>query len=97
MEYSFGQKIKLTKDHSGKALKTPKYGYVALIADEKNISDPLHTEAGPRLKGNIYLIQTSSTGGGLWYTEAALKPAKGKNEFAQWQKKIADYHVKHGT
>lgn len=100
MNYNEGDKIKLTLDHSGKPLSRPKYGYVIRVM-EASARDRFFTEQGMMTSGYVYLIQTSWSGGALWYTADALKPAKGKNELAAWRQQLKDYHdaqtMKHGA
>lgn len=97
MEFQHGQKVKIIKDHNGKDLKRPIYGYVVWCEDASKSVDAYYTEQGRTTSGNVFTVQTSWSGGALWYTPAALRPAGGINRWNEWQKKLQDYHEKHKT
>lgn len=96
MDYTLNQKIKLVKDHNGKALKNSKYGYVTCVMEANKSLDGFYTEAGKTTTGLVYLVQTSWSGGALWYTDGALKPAGGVHRLAAWRDCLHRYHMKYG-
>jgi hypothetical protein len=92
-----GSKVKLTKDHNGKPLNRPKYGYVVAVAWCEDAFDGfICTEKGFQKQGEAYLVQTSWGGGALWYSHLAIMPAKGIYRLGEWQKALENYHLKHG-
>lgn len=96
MDFTLNQKIKLVKDHNGKALKRPVYGYVVCVMEGNKSLDGFYTEAGKTTTGLVYLVQTSWGGGALWYTDGALKPAGGQHCLAEWRNQLSRYHMKYG-
>jgi hypothetical protein len=88
------QKIRLCLDHSGKERTNPVYGYiVALNTSETESKYEVFTEEGMKAGEECYLIQTSWSGGAVWYTRRALMPTGGKNELNAWKDKMAKYHA----
>ncbi len=85
------QKIKLIVDHNGKKLRNPKYGYIVGILDAKEAQNGVFVETGMVTSGDCYLIQTSWSGGMLWWTSSAFKVAKGVNQLDSWQKSWKKY------
>lgn len=97
MDFTLNQKIKLVKDHSGKPLKNPRYGYVVCVMEAIKSPDGFYTEVPNKVcTGLVYLVQTSWGGGALWYTAGALKPAGGKHCLAEWRDRLHRYHMKYG-
>jgi len=45
--------------------------------------------------GKVYLIQTSWSGGMLWWTSGAFKVAGGVNQLKDWQQSWAKYVEKY--
>jgi hypothetical protein len=93
--FKYGDKIKLIKDHNNKPLTRPKYGYVVCVIECEKSPDGIFVEYGMKKDGYAYLIQTSWSGGALWYSEAAFKPAAGKNELNAWKDKIDRWNASH--
>lgn len=98
--FKYGDKIKLVKDHNGKPLKRPVYGYITCVGDCTKNDMGLFVETGMQKTGFAYLVRTSWAGGALWYSDAAIKHAGGVNRLGEWNKRLQDYHdayaMKHG-
>lgn len=92
-----GQKVRLMVDHNNKPLKTPKYGYIASVLNSTHSQDGVFTERGTMFCGLVYGIQTSPFGGFLWYTCYAFEAAKGKNQWNEWQRNVAEFHEANNT
>lgn len=95
--FKHGDKVKILVDHNNKPLKRPIYGYIQWVGDCSQVSDGIFTEKGMQTKGDAYTVKTSWGSGALWWSADALKHAGGVNRWAEWQKKLADYHEKHKT
>lgn len=94
--FKYGDKIKIIVDHNNKPLKNPIYGYVVSVLEcEKCPDNGCFVETGMKKDGYAYLIQTSWSGGMLWYTDAALKRAGGKNELNNWKDRLIKYQASH--
>ena len=89
------QKIKLLVDHNNKKLRNPKYGYIVGINDAEKVPDGVFVETGMVTTGKVYLIQTSWSGGMLWWTSGAFKVAGGVNQLNDWQQSWAKYVEKY--